>query len=68
MTETVTVELQDGGLAPEEELDIDDDTEAEDGYAASVFVGTEPRSVVVAIALLGDGVDAILPASLIAPT
>ena len=61
MTETVTVELQDGGLAPEEELDIDDDTEAEDGYAASVFV-------VVAIALLGDGVDAILPASLIAPT
>jgi hypothetical protein len=60
----VTVELQTEGLIPEEELDIDDDTEVEDGYAASEFVGTEPRSVVVAIALLGDE----LPASLIAPT
>ena len=60
----MTVELQTEGLIPEEELDVDDDTEVEDGYDASVFIGTEPRSVVVAIALLGDE----LPASLIAPT
>ena len=61
----MTVELQTEGLIPEEELDIDDRLEeVGEGYAASVFVETNPGSVVVAIALLGDE----LPASLIAPT